>query len=258
MGVALITGASAGIGVDLAKLFAADQHDVILVARRKDRLETLADELRETYGIQAHAFAADLAQPGAADLLFDALQAADLRVDFLVNNAGFGTLGKFWELDAQREVDQIQVNVTSLVHLTAKLLPAMVQRDFGRILNVASTAGFQAGPYMSTYYATKAFVISFSEGLAHELADTRVTVTVHCPGATATEFSHVSGNEEARLFQMQKPATSKDVAQDAYDAMMAGKTLKIHGMKNAFGAFMAQVGPRGLATRLAAKMNEKP
>jgi len=137
-------------------------------------------------------------------------------------------------------------------------LPSMVQRDFGRVLNIASTAGFQAGPMMSTYYATKAFVITFTEGLSHELEGTNVTATAHCPGATATEFSKISGNQEARLFQMQKPATSMDVAIDAYQAMMEGKTVKIHGIKNQLGAVMAQLGPRSLATRVAAKMNQKP
>lgn len=258
MGIALITGASSGIGRDIAELFARDSHDVILVARRREKLEEIADELRQKFQVQAHVFECDLSVPGAPGELVESIESAGLRVDFLVNNAGFGTLGKFWELDTQKELDQIQVNVSALVHLTSLLLPGMVQRDFGKVLNIASTAAFQAGPFMATYYATKAFVVSFSEALDHELDGTRVSVTAHCPGATATEFSSVSGNEEARLFKMQTPAKSENVALDAYQAMMEGKRVKIHGLKNAFGAVMAQIGPRKVATALAAKMNERP
>ncbi len=168
MPTALITGASAGIGMELAKCFATDHHNVILVARRKQKLEQLAYDLREIHGVRAHVFASDLGEPGAAKKLYDEVKAADLEVDFLVNNAGIGQNGKFHELDDAQMSTMIHLNVTALTELTRYFLPEMVERNKGRVMNVGSTAGFQPGPHMAVYYATKAYVYSLTEALAEE------------------------------------------------------------------------------------------
>jgi short-subunit dehydrogenase len=257
MGTALITGASAGLGTELTRLFAADKHDVILVARRKDRLEALGAELARQHGIQAHAIAADLMDPAAPAAVVAEVARLGLEVDFLVNNAGFGNNGKFHELDAAKEVGSIECNVTALVALTRAFLPAMIARRKGRVLNIGSTAGFQPGPYMATYYATKAFVSSFTEALAYELKGTGVTATVSCPGATATEFFAVSGMENSRLLKA-GTMTGADVARQAYHAMLAGRPMVVHGFKNRFGAWMAPFSPRPMILALTAALNRSP
>ena len=171
-----------------------------------------------------------------------------------MNNAGFGTNGNFWELDAVRERGMIEVNVTALVVLTRALLPAMVTRGHGRVLNVGSTTGFQPGPFMAAYYASKAFVNSFSEALAYELRGTGVTVTVSCPGATATEFAMVAGNDKSALFKSGAMAPP-EVAAGAYRAMQQGKTVVVHGARNLFGVWSAGVTPRSVLTAIAASLN---
>lgn len=256
MSTALITGASAGIGADLAALFAADNHDLVIVARRKERLDQLAADLIAKHGIKVFVVPADLADPESPRAIFEATQAAGVQVDFLVNNAGLGTNGKFWELDEAQELAQIQVNVTALVHLTRLYLPSMIERKNGRVLNIASIAGFQGGPFMATYFATKAFVVSFTEGLAGELHETGVSATAHCPGPTHTEFAEVAGSETTKLFQQPGIATSLAVATDAYQAMHKGKTLKVHGLLNRAGVFGSRLVPRGLLVSVASKLNQ--
>jgi short-subunit dehydrogenase len=253
---ALITGASAGLGRDFARLFAADGHDVVLVARRRDKLDELAAELERDAGVTAHVLPADLTDRTAPVEIHDHLQANGVAIEFLVNNAGFGSTGRFAELDAQRELDMIAVNITALTHLTRLLLPSMIERGHGRILNVGSTAGFQAGPYMATYYATKAYVNHFSEALAHELAGTGVTVTVSCPGATATEFAGIAGNDKSQLFAA-AVARSEDVARAAYQAMMKGKRMIVHGARNRILVQALRVAPRRMVHGIAAKLNQK-
>jgi short-subunit dehydrogenase len=253
-GFALITGASVGLGRELAQLYAADRRDVILVARSEDKLRALAAQLSTEHGVRAEVLAADLAQPGAARRVFEEVERRGLLVDDLVNNAGLGACGAFWELEEQREVDQIQVNVTALVHLTRLFLPGMVQRRRGRVLNIASTAGFQPGPYMATYYATKAFVVSFSEAIAHELRDTGVRVTCHCPGATATEFARTAGNDKTLLFKA-GVADARVVARHAYRAVGRGSLLAIPGVVNWLGAFSVRFAPRAVTRWLAARVN---
>src|SRR5215831_17331812 len=183
-GTALITGASSGIGAELAVLCAQDAYDVVLVARRVDRLEDLASRLAKDHGILARAMSGDLADPRAPSLIHDGMRGAP--VDILINNAGFGIRGPFTSTDWDAEARLLQVNVGALVHLTKLFLPEMVQRRSGRILNVASTAGFVPGPFMAMYYASKAFVVSFSESIANELQGTGVSATVLCPGPTRT------------------------------------------------------------------------
>lgn len=254
---ALITGASAGLGREFARLFASNGHDVVLVARRHDRLENLATELQYTERvIKAHVLPADLGDPDAPQHIADHLQANGIEVEFLVNNAGFGSSGAFAELDPRRELEMITVNVAALTHLTRLLLPAMIARGHGRILNIGSTAGFQAGPFMATYYATKAYVNHFSEALAHELAGTGVTVTVSCPGATATEFGAIAGNDKSELFAG-GAATSEEVAREAYHAMMKGKRMIVHGARNRVLVQALRVAPRRVVHGIAAKLNQK-
>lgn len=253
---ALVTGASAGLGREFAHLFAADGHDVVLVARRKGKLETLASELSGAYGITATPLPGDLADGETPQRIFDTISDQGLRIEFLVNNAGFGSNGPFVELELERELDMIQVNVSALVALTRLFLPAMVERGSGRVLNIGSTAGFQAGPYMATYYASKAFVNLFTEALAFELEGTGVTATVHCPGATDTEFADVAGNDESKLFAA-GAASANEVARHAYDAMMKGKPMAVHGFKNKLGVQSLRVSPRSLVRRIAASLNQE-
>lgn len=252
---ALVTGASRGIGAELAKLLAADGHDLVLVARTLDDLELLASDLRERHGISVHVIAEDLADAQAPARICTLLDQEGVEVDVLVNNAGFGTTGAFHELPVERELMEVQVNIAALVALTGLLLPGMVSRGKGRVLNIGSTAGFQCGPYMATYYATKAFVNSFTEALSHELDGTGVTATVHCPGATDTAFKDVSGNGKSKLFTTQTPATVEDVAQHAYAAMKAGKRMAVHGAMNWIGAFGVRFTPRWLTASIASTLN---
>lgn len=254
---AIITGASAGLGRELARRFAADGHGVVLVARRKEALESLAAELRAAHGTAAVVLPCDLGRPNAAAALARDIEALDVDVEFLVNNAGVGSNGKFWELDAERELGMIELNVTALVALTRALLPAMVSKGRGRILHVGSTAGFQPGPFMATYYASKAFVNSFAEALAFELRGTGVTSTLSCPGATATEFAAAAGNDKTALFKSGGVMDATTVARQAYDAMRAGKVRVVHGFKNKAGVAALRVGPRSVVTAIAARLNKR-
>jgi uncharacterized protein len=255
MSYALITGASAGLGVEFAKLFAVAKHNLVLIARREDRLRVLADELRTAHGITVEIMVADLSEPGVPGQICARLAAQSIEIDYLVNNAGVGSTGAFWQLDGAAEQRQIQLNVMALADLTHRLLPAMVSRRRGKVLNIGSTAGFAPGPYMATYFATKAFVNSFSEALAEELRDTGVTVTVSCPGPTATEFGTVSGNANNRLFTGGRAATAQSVAAEAYAAMMRGETVVIYGAKLKLALFAARFVPRSLSLRLSKKLN---
>jgi len=254
---ALITGASAGLGTEFAKLFARDKHDVVLVARRRDRLEALAQELSKAHGVKAYAVAADLGAPDGPRRALDETRRLGLQIGYLVNNAGFGTTGPFAELDPARELEMVQVNIVALMTLTRELLPPMIQRKRGRILNIGSTAGFQPGPFMAAYYASKAFVNSFTEALSYELRGTGVTATVSCPGATATEFSSVAGNDMSRLFRMGAASAAK-VAREGYQAMMAGRAVVVHGAKNKLAVQLLRVSPRAAVRAVAASLNAPP
>ncbi|MCO4748163.1 MAG: SDR family oxidoreductase [Proteobacteria bacterium] len=249
--IALVTGASAGIGEEIARQLAAT-HDLVLVARRRDRLQALADELSGTHRVEA----VDLTDANSRRSLVERLSSDGTFVELLVNNAGFGSTGRFWELDADGEVLQVELNAVALTDLTRRLLPPMVERGRGQILNIASTAAFQPGPFMSTYFATKAFVLCFTEGLAFELRGTGVTATVHCPGATASEFGQVAGNDKNRLFTKGAVASSADVAADALAAMRSGKVVRVHGLANRVGAFLAPLAPRAIVLRLGAMLNQ--
>jgi uncharacterized protein len=252
---ALVTGASSGLGLELAGLFAADGHDVVLVARRKPELEALAARLVAERGVAAHVVAEDLADPAAPERLFAELGRRGLEIEFLVNNAGFGARGPFADLDLGRQLDMIQVNVAALTGLTRRLVPGMIARKSGRILNLGSTAGFQPGPGMAVYYATKAFVNSFTEALAFELRGTGVTATLSCPGATDTEFGQVANNGKSRLFKAGSMAAAP-VAVAAYRAMMAGKVSLVHGARNKALIQVQRLAPRAAVRAVAARLNE--
>lgn len=250
---ALITGASSGLGVEYAKLFAADGHDVVLVARSEAKLRELGAQLERQHGIQAHVHPADLSRADAPRVLFDALRSGDVVVDILVNNAGLGRVSEFQSSSIDSELEMVQVNVTALTALTHLFLPGMVARGFGRVLNIASNAAFQAGPGMAVYFATKAYVVSFSEGIAHELRGTGVTVTAHCPGATHTGFAAVSGVGDTLLFKG-AVAAADETARHGYLAMQRGRVVSIHGLLNRLQYWGSLPVPRSLLTPIVARM----
>ncbi|MFB6274408.1 MAG: SDR family NAD(P)-dependent oxidoreductase [Salinibacter sp.] len=251
----LVTGASSGIGRALAHRFARAGYDCVLLARSNAPLHDLADTLETTYDADAPVLPADLSKPGAAEDIAANLTDRDLAVNVLVNNAGVGAQGRFTEIDAQQQVDMIQVNVTALTHLTRRLLPGMLKRDRGGVLNVASTAAFQPGPYMSVYYATKAYVLSFSEGLAHEARNTNVTVTCLAPGPTDTAFMARADMHGTALFETASHMTPEDVADTGYEAFQNDRTLVVPGWPNKIGTFLVRFTPRPLARRVAGWLN---
>ena len=223
---ALVTGASSGIGAELARLHAAKGGDLVLVARRESALNELKSEVENAYGIKATVITADLAQPDSAEKIFTATEAAGIQVDILINNAGFGGHGKFNERDLAKDQAMMQVNMVSLVNLTHLYLQGMVGRNAGKILHVASTAGYLPGPLQAVYYATKAFVVSFSQAIAQELSDTNVTSTVLCPGAVATGF--VEAGDLNNIAAWDKAASPESVAECGYEAMIKGELVKIN------------------------------
>ncbi|HEY0552794.1 MAG TPA: SDR family oxidoreductase [Thermoanaerobaculia bacterium] len=254
---ALITGASGGIGLELARLFAAGGYDLVLVARGAARLEELAIELRRQ-GAAVRVLAKDLADPESPEEVCRELDSAGVAVDVLVNNAGFATFGPFAEIPLGRELEELQLNIVTLTHLTKKLLPGMLVRRRGGILNLGSTAAFQPGPLMAVYYATKAYVVSFSEALAEELRGTGVTVTALCPGPTETGFQRRAGMETSKLFSgLLQVADAPSVARAGYEGFRAGKRIVIPGLLNRVGVQSIRVSPRALATRLVKKMQER-
>lgn len=256
-GTALITGGSAGIGCELAHQFAAHGHHLVLVARRQDRLEAIAGRIEGKYGVKVATLADDLTDADCPQRLFDSLNADGITIDYLVNNAGFGLGGEFSETSLERELDMIQVNVTALVHLTKLFMQPMLHRKMGRIMNVASTAAFQPGPLMSVYFATKAFVQSFSQAIDEELRNTGVTVTCLCPGPVATEFAEIAGLKETRMFTASVVADAEAVARYGYWAMMHGKRLAIPGMGNKLMVQAERLLPRALVTLAARKVQER-
>ena len=253
---ALITGASGGIGYELAKLFARDRHALVLIARNQPQLEKVAAELRRLGSPQVTVVAKDLGELEAPDEIFAETERRKITVDFLVNNAGFGERGPFLKTNLDNELEMVQVNVVALLHLTKLYLPGMVKRRSGRIMQVASTAAFQPGPFMSVYYATKAFVLSFSEATYEELRGTGVTVTALCPGATTTGFADRAGMLNSKLFQM-RVMNAQTVAEIGYRGFMAGKPLVVTGLRNRLMAFSVRFGPRALVRRVVRGIQEQ-
>jgi short-subunit dehydrogenase len=253
--VALITGASSGLGAEFARLFAADHCDLVLVARRRDRLEALAAELEAAHGVEAHVIVADLSQTADVASVVTEVERLGLAVTYLTNNAGFGVRGAFVGSEQERQLAMVSLNVSAPLALTRALLPAMVARGRGRILMISSAAGFSPGPYMATYHASKAFLNSFGEALSAELRKTGVTVTVSCPGRTATEFAAVAGERPGLLDRLMPGASAAAVAREAYEAMMAGRPLIVHGRANRVGIGLLRLTPRFVARTATALIN---
>jgi short-subunit dehydrogenase len=256
---ALITGASSGIGYELARRFARDRTDLVLVARDEARLNQISGELRAGFGVSVSAIQADLSTGSAPTEIYRKTQHASIAVDYLVNNAGFGFGGSFLDTDLQRELNMMQVNMVSLVYLTKLYLAGMRERGSGGILNVASTAAFQPGPFMAIYYASKAFVLSFTEGLAEELRGTNLIATALCPGPTATDFARRARIEKTRLMTSRTLTmmSAAEVADIGYRAFLKGKALVIPGYRNKVLAQAIRVSPRALVRRIARLLQEE-
>ncbi len=238
----LITGASGGIGKEFAHIFAKDAHDLILVARSTDKLKALCIELKN-------------ASYAEIQRLYDYAKERGWQVDYLINNAGFGGMGAFLDADWLRQQALIDLNISAVVRLTYLFGNDMKKRGYGRIINLSSVAAFSAGPYMSLYYASKSFVLSFSEALAEELKGTGVTVTALCPGPTATGFEKSAGMGQSVMFSRVKPATAEQVAKAGYDAVMRGKQIKYHGFVTHSFNLLTRLSPRSITRRLAKGMN---
>ncbi|MDD9266178.1 SDR family NAD(P)-dependent oxidoreductase [Paenibacillus sp. GCM10023248] len=243
----LITGASGGIGKELADRFAKDGYDLVLVARSEDKLVELAREYREKYHVQTTYIAKNVALPGVAEEIYRELKEKGITVDFLVNNAGFGLYGEFLETQLEQEMNMIDINIKALTVMTKVFLPDMVKRHQGGVLNVASLVAFFPGPLMAVYYATKAYVLSFTEALENELRGTGVTVSALCPGPTATGFVDRAGLTTSKLFRNGVMEVGQ-VADIGYREFLRGKTLIITGGRNKFMAFLPQLLPRKLMT----------
>ena len=243
--VALVTGASSGIGRELSRVLAREGHDLVLVARRRPELQELADELTSHYGTTSTVVTADLATPEGPRQVFDAVTAAGMDIDVLVNNAGFGGSGRFTETDAGHEQRMVAVNVVALTDLTKLFLPPMTQRRRGRVLNVASTAAFQPGPFMAIYYATKAYVLSFTEAIAEELVGTGVTATALCPGVVPSGFQDTAGiSDSAPLLHSPGVKSAQFVAEAGYDGMIHGRRVVVPGTLNKIGVQSLRIAPR--------------
>jgi short-subunit dehydrogenase len=250
MPTALVTGASGGIGLDLARIFAREGYRVVLVARNQKRLDEIAAELRPA---ETQVIAIDLSLPGAPE----DIQRKVPKVDVLVNNAGFALFGKFRDNSLAEELNMMQLNMTALVVLTKLYLGGMIAAGGGKIMNVASTAAFQPGPLMAIYYATKAFVLSFSEAIANELEGTGVTVTALCPGPTATGIQERARMQNSGLVKGKKIMDARTVAEAGYRALMAGKTVEIPGVMNKLLAQSVRVSPRRMVTKIVRGMQEE-
>lgn len=250
----LITGASSGIGLELAKIFAKNSFDLVVVARSKNKLEELKLNLEKEFKISVLVIDQDLADPTSPKALFDKLK--NQKIDILVNNAGFGDFGMFHKLSWEKSKEMIQVNITALTELTHLFLNEFIKHKSGKILNVASTAAFQPGPLMAVYYATKAYVLHFSEAISEELKNTGVTVTALCPGPTTSGFQKAASIENTKLVKGRNLPTSKEVAEYGYKALMEGQTVAIHGLFNKVGVGMVRLSPRGIVRRLVKKIQE--
>jgi uncharacterized protein len=257
MATALITGASLGIGLEFAKIFAAAKNNLVLVARNEDKLKSLSAELQNTYGITVKVIAADLSNMDEVQKVYDICKAENITIDYLVNNAGIGVFDFFVDADWNKTAQMIDLNIKSLTKMCRLFIPDMVARKSGKILNVASTAAFQPGPTMAVYYASKSYVLFFSEAIYNELQGTGVSVTCLCPGATESGFQQAAAMEESNLVKGKKLPTSKAVAEFGYKAMMKNKMTVIHGLMNTIMATSIRFTPRKLVLKIVRKIQEK-
>jgi len=253
---ALITGASSGIGLELAHLFARDGYRLVLLARNRSTLRQIGDDLQERYSITVRIAPKDLAHPATPTELYQELKEAGVLVDVLVNNAGFGLSGAFLSTDWATEAEMLQVNIVAATHLTKLFLPQIRARE-GKVLNVASTAAFQPGPFMSVYYASKAYLLSFSEALSEELEGSGVTVTCLCPGPVATNFQKRAYLQGTAMTNSPLTVDVQTVARMGYEGMKRGKRLVIPGWKNRLGVELLRISPRSTVTKVVRKLQEK-
>lgn len=251
---ALITGASAGLGEQFARVFGEEKISLVLIARREKRLQELKRQLETSFGINVDVLALDLALPDSITRVVEFLERRQIEIEYLVNNAGYGQSGSFSDISLKHTLGQIDLNVRSLTEMTYRLLPPMVRRKRGRILNIGSTAGDQPGPFMSVYYAGKAYVNSFSEALHYELKGTGVTVTLSCPGPTFTEFAEIANVKNKKLFKM-NAMPADIVARQAYRAMMKGTRRITHGGRNKIVSQISKLSPRSAILRVVAQLN---
>ena len=256
MTTALITGASSGIGAALARVAARHGIDMILTATDEAKLREVEQSI-SPLGVKTSVIVADLADARGVDALASGVKSAGLDIDILINNAGFGDAGLFAEAEPATLERMVQVNVAALTRLTRHFLPPMIERRRGRIMNLASTAAFQPGPLMSVYYASKAYVLSFSEALAEEVRGTGVTVTALCPGPTRSNFFRRARAEDTPVHTLRKPASANDVAEFGFRAMMAGRPVAIHGFLNSLMAHAASVAPRRWANAVVRRLHER-
>ncbi|MCG2462727.1 SDR family oxidoreductase [Flavobacteriaceae bacterium F89] len=254
---ALITGASSGIGLELAKIHASKGGDLVLVARNISKLDELKSELENQYKVKIYTIGKDLSKNNSAQDVYDETTKQKIPIDYLINNAGFGDFGMFVETDWSKELQMINLNITTLTLFTKLYLRDMVKRKSGKIMNVASTAAFQSGPTMAVYYATKAYVLNFSEAVNNEVSDKGISVTALCPGATESGFQVAAEMEESALVKGKKLPTAKEVAQYGYASMLKGKTVAIHGMLNYILANSVRFMPRALVVKLTRKIQDK-
>jgi uncharacterized protein len=254
MKTALITGASSGIGYELAKIHAAHGGNLVLVARSKAKLIELKNELEKQYKIAVYVIDKDLSAPDAVQQVYEETTRQQLKIDYLINNAGFGTYGFFAISDWDKEQQMINLNISALCQFTKLYVKDMVKQKSGKIMNVASTAAFQPCPTMAVYGATKAYVLSFTEAVANEVRDKGVTVTALCPGATTSGFQEAANMNDSNLFKGKKLPTSKEVAEYGYAAMLKGKPVAIHGTLNYLMANAVRLTPRALVVAMARKI----
>ena len=254
---ALITGATSGIGYELAYIHAKQGGNVVLVARSKDKLEQIKKDLENKYKIDVYIIEKDLSIKDSAKDVFDELIKNNITIDYLINNAGFGDYGFFNDSDWGKLERMINLNITALTQLTKLFLKDMIKRRDGKIMNVASTAAFQSGPTMAVYYATKAYVLSFSEAINNEVKNSRVTVTTLCPGATQSGFQEAASLQESRLVKGRKLPTSKEVAEYGYNAMLKGKSVAIHGIVNYLLANSVRFFPRSAVVKITRFIQDK-
>lgn len=254
---ALITGASSGIGYELACIHARQGDNLVLVARNKKKLDELKSELENTYAVKVHTIGKDLAAKDAAIEVFNELKAQNIQIDYLINNAGFGHYGLFAENDWTKEEQMIALNITALTQFTKLFLPGMIARKKGRIMNVASVAAFIPGPLMAVYYATKAYVLSFSQAIGNEVRNHGITVTALCPGPTTSGFQAAAEIDGIALFESGKLPTSAQVAEYGYKAMMKGKSVAIHGISNRVMTTATRFIPRSLIVKAVRKVQDK-
>lgn len=252
----LITGASGGIGKELAELFAKEGRNLVLVARSMENLMEVKKEIESKYNVTITIFSKDLSIEAEIVSLFDEVNEQNLQIDYLVNNAGFGLYGEFINTDLGKELNMIDLNIRTVTHLTKLFLPGMVERNNGGVMNIASTASFQPGPLMSVYYATKAYVLSFTEALQNEMKGTNIRITAVCPGPTETNFGNRASMHESRLFQG-AIGDVKDVAKTAYDGFFSGKTIVIPGLSNKLLAGSVRFMPRKFVTSIVRKIQER-